>query len=187
METANPDDRLGALMTRYQAGEVAAFEEIYSSTADGVHGYLGRWVGREAADDLVQETFLRLVKARRTYRSGMPFRPWLFAIARHVALAARRTHRRRFSREIGVVELPETPVAAPGVDHMEGVRLAAAVARLPEDQREVVWLARVEGMTSSEIARIVGASPGAVKVRLHRAEAKLRASWRLGTPAREDS
>lgn len=174
MEPDDRDERLGALMARYQAGDAAAFEEIHALMAPSVQGYLGRWVGREGASDLVQETFLRVVQARRTYRPGTSFRPWLFAIARHVALDARRKHRRRWSREVGVDELPELPVMPPGAEHLDGVRLREALERLPDDQREVVWLARVEGMTAAEIAKVVGASPGAVKVRLHRASARLR-------------
>lgn len=174
MEPEQRDRVLGALMARYQAGDAAAFEELYALTASSVEGYLGRWVGREGAHDLMQETFLRVVQARRTYRPEMLFRPWLFAIARHVALDARRTHRRRRAREIGMDELPDVPTMPHGAEHVDGVRLMEALSRLPKEQREVVWLARVEGMTATEIAKVVGASPGAVKVRLHRASAKLR-------------
>lgn len=174
MEPHERDRVLGSLMARYQAGDLAAFEELYGLTVSSVLGYLGRWVGRDRAHDLAQETFLRVVQARRTYRPDMLLRPWLFAIARHVALDARRTERRRFAREVGVDELPEVPIPPPSADHLDGVRLVDALERLPEEQREVVWLARVEGMTAAEIAKVVGASPGAVKVRLHRASARLR-------------
>ncbi len=174
MDPNDRDQRLGLLMARYQAGDAAAFEEMYALIASSVQGYLGRWVGREGAGDLVQETFLHVVQARRTYRPGMLFRPWLFAIARHVALDARRTQRRRWSREVGVDELPDVPMRPPDSEHLDGVRLMESLGRLPDDQREVLWLAKVEGMTAAEIAKVVGASPGAVKVRLHRASARLR-------------
>ena len=58
---------------------------------------------------------------------------------------------------------------------MDGALLLTSLRKLPASQHEVVWLARVEGMTSVEIGKIVGASPGAVKVRLHRATAALKA------------
>ena len=167
--------RLAGLMQRWQEGDTAAFDEIYLSTAGAVTGYLGRWFGSGGAADLVQETYLRVLEARRTYRTDMPFRPWLFAVARHVALDAYRRRRRGSDREFVPEEMPEIPVKAPAEEHMDGARLLAAARKLPPNQHEVVWLARVEGMTSVEIGKIVGASPGAVKVRLHRATAKLKA------------
>ncbi len=174
MPPVDLDEHLSALMARFQAGDETAFDEMYRLSLPSVTGFLGRLASRDAADDLVQETFLRVIEARRTFRAGAPFRPWFFAIARHVALDARRRWWRRRAREVAVVVLPERPVAPPAENHLDGARLAELVCQLPEDQREVVWLARVEGMTSAEIAQIVGASPGAVKVRLHRATVKLR-------------
>ena len=167
--------RLARLMERWQEGDAAGFDEIYRSTAGAVAGYLGRWFGSTAAADLVQETYLRVVQARRTYRPDMPFRPWLFAIARHVALDAYRRRRRSSWREFVPDEMPEVLVKPPAEEHVDGVRLLAAVRKLPPSQHEVVWLARVEEMTSVEIGKIIGATPGAVKVRLHRATAKLKA------------
>ena len=174
MEPVAQEERLGALMARFQAGDEAAFNELYMLSLPSVTGFLGRLATREVAGDLAQETFLRVIEARRTFRPGAPFRPWLFAIARHVAQDSRRRWSRRNAKEVAVPELPEPSVAPLAEDHLDQTRLAALVLQLPEDQREAVWLAKVEGMTSVEIGRIVGASPGAVKVRLHRATAKLR-------------
>ena len=167
-------DPLPGLMARYQAGDLAAFDEIYRLTVGAVEGYLGRWARSTAREDLVQETYLQVHRARRTYRPGLPFRPWLFSIARHVALWAARTRRRRWSREIGVEEYPENAAAEPGTDFLMRRKLEEAIARLPANQREVVWLSQVEGMTSAEISRVIGVTPGAIKVRLHRANMKLR-------------
>ncbi len=174
--------RLASLMARWQGGDAAAFDKIYAATAGPVAGYLGRWFGSAAAGDLVQETYLRVLEARRTYRPDMPFRPWLFAIARHVALDTYRRRRRGAWREFAPEEMPEIPVNPPAEEHVDGTRVLAAVRRLPASQHEVVWLARVEGMTSVEIGKIIGVSPGAVKVRLHRATANLKAILGAGGP-----
>ncbi|HEX4824278.1 MAG TPA: sigma-70 family RNA polymerase sigma factor [Candidatus Polarisedimenticolaceae bacterium] len=174
MTEERDERRLAALMARWQAGDPGAFDEVYAATAGAVTGYLGRWFGSAAAPDLVQETYLRVVEARRTYRPDMPFRPWLFAIARHVALDAHRRRKRHASRELVTDELPEVPVRASAEEHVNGGRLVESLRKLPAGQDELVWLAKVEGMTSTEIGRIVGASPGAVKVRLHRALNRLK-------------
>src|SRR6187399_2257642 len=107
MNEDRDEQRLASLMARWQAGDTAAFDELYDATAAAVAGYLGRWLGSAAAADLVQETYLQVVQARRTYRADMPFRPWLFAIARHVALDAYRRRRRSSSRELGADAMPE--------------------------------------------------------------------------------
>lgn len=168
---------LADLMARHQAGDPTAFEELYRVTVESVERFLGRWAATGAErDDLVQEIFLQVHRARRTYRPGLPFEPWLFAIARHVALGSARTRRRRWSREIGMDELPQRP-AEPGAfepDPILGRRLGAALSSLPADQRDLLRLAHVEDLSSPEIAARVGASPGAVKVRLHRIHRRLR-------------
>ena len=171
-----PDDPFPELMARYQAGDMSAFEEIYRRTTDAVGSYLGRWSDAAGRADLVQETYLQVHRARRTYRPDLPFRPWLFAIARHVAMWASRRKARRWSREIGVEQYPEAAAEAAEPDVLAKRRVEEALDRLPAEQREVVWLAQVEGMSSIEISKVTGATPGAVKVRLHRANAKLR-SW----------
>jgi RNA polymerase sigma-70 factor (ECF subfamily) len=175
MTEQTDERRLAGLMARWQNGETAAFDEIYASTAGALAGYLGRWFGAAAAADLVQETYLRVVEARSTFRAEMPFRPWLFAIARHVALDAYRRRKRTTTREVAVEAGAALAVEPPAEDHVDGTRLVERLRRLPASQNEVLWLARVEGMTSVEIGRIVGATPAAVKVRLHRATAKLKA------------
>ena len=166
-------------MVQYQAGNPRAFESIYRLTARTVAGYVSRWSDAGPTDDLVQDVFLEVIRARRTYRPEMPFRPWLFAIASHVGMNTARRRRRKYDRETAIDEVPPENLAEqPGPDLLRW-RLEKALVRLPKDQQDVVWLARVEGMTSKEIGAVVGASPGAVKVRLHRAESKLR-EW-LGT------
>ncbi len=180
-------DPLPVLMVRYQSGDQSAFEEIYRLTVDSIESYLRRWADATGRPDLVQETYLQVHRARRTYRPDLPFRPWLFAIARHVALWSLRTQKRRWSREVGVDRFPETaPLETPEPDVLARRRLEEALARLPAEQREVVWLAQVEGMSSVEISKVTGSTPGAIKVRLHRANHKLRSWLSAVAPGREE-
>jgi len=143
-----------------------------------------RFLRRRIADaheleDVFQDTLMAVHRARHTYDPSRPFEPWLFAIARHVALQAERTHRRKWARHV-IQELSGIEGPSESPDVIGKRHLTEALAKLPPAQRQVVWLARVEGMTSAEISRMIGVSAGAVKVRLHRAERKL-ISWLGGS------
>jgi RNA polymerase sigma-70 factor (ECF subfamily) len=89
-------DELRALMAGYQRGELEAFDALYLALAPGLRRYLGA-LCRDAArvDDLLQETFLQIHRARHAYDPRLPAEPWLFSIARHVFLMERRSRSRR--------------------------------------------------------------------------------------------
>jgi RNA polymerase sigma factor (sigma-70 family) len=161
-------------MERYaRAGDRAAFELLYQRYAPRLRGLFRRHLGRDdAAQDLVQQTFLHLHRARRDYRAGAPVRPWIFTIATNV----RRDHARRAStrREVLLDHGTRDRVQAPDVSSATDRLVRRALARLPEAQREVVLLHYYEGLTMAEVAQAVGASRSAVKVRAHRAYKALR-------------
>ena len=161
-------------MQRYQAGDQEAFSALYAATARSIEHYVTRWVEPSRASDVTQEAFLQVHRARRTYRAELPVRPWLFAIARHVALQNVRTRGRRIVEN--QLEESQVRLSTPSTEHQIEARdhLEQALSALPDDQRESVWLADVEGFTSTEIAKITGATDGAVRVRLHRAHQKLK-------------
>ena len=171
-----PIDGLQDLMARYQAGEEAAFGEIYGLLARSVRAYLRTLVPAGTdVEDLVQNAFLELHRARRTYLPGQPVRPWVFAIARHVGLMARRTAGRRARREIQPVdELPEISILPRAAGAVDRVALGHALRRLAEPGREAVWLHHVAGFSFREIAAVQGISITAAKVRAHRALSVLR-------------
>src|SRR5260370_335833 len=97
----DPNDRFAQLMTRFLSGDTAAFDDLYRQTVGAVEAYLRRWTRGAPVDDLAQETYLQVLRARRAYRPQTPLLPWLLAIARHVALRHRRTHARRWGRGRG--------------------------------------------------------------------------------------
>jgi len=90
-----PDDQYRSLMRRYQAGDAQAFETLYARLAPDLAAYLEEVAPGSRPDaSLIDEVFLTIHHARRSYDPRRPFEPWVTAIARHVALAHRRTWRR---------------------------------------------------------------------------------------------
>ena len=113
------DQRLRELMREYQSGRFEAFDEIYASIAPALRRYLLSQARDGAkADDLVQETFLQMHRARHTYDPSFPLMPWAMAIARHVWLMDRRTLSRRpwAPDDVTAMELPVKGEAASFAD-----------------------------------------------------------------------
>ena len=172
------DAELAALMVRYQQGQIAAFDELYSRSMPMIRGYLAA-LTRDAARvaDLTQECYLQIHRSRRTYDPARPLRPWLLAVARHVRLGDERRRRRRDAREVpGLEMLPEVPVPAEVEGLADRQVLARALASLPADRREALLLHHVYGLSFRETARVVGVSEVAARIRASRGMAELRAA-----------
>lgn len=178
-----PDDEaLRALMTRYQQGDIEAFEDLYGQTLPMMRGYLGALArDRARMADLVQEAYLQVHRSRHTYDPAQPIRPWLIGIARHVWLTDRRWRGRRLSKEVtGLEALPELPTPS-GLDGLVARdALARALAALPEDRREALVLHHLYGLSFREIGSVVGVSEGGARIRASRAMAELRAAFGAG-------
>lgn len=167
-----PDE---ALMRRTAQGDTAAFDALMGRHEDAVFHYLTRLVSdRSAAEDLAQECWLRVWRARQSYQPTAAFRTWLFTIARRLALdEAKAPH-------LPVGPLTESlPGASQPFDQMmEGIlaeAIACALSRLPTELREAVVLRDMEGMPYAEIARITGCPLGTVKSQIHAARTRLQA------------
>ncbi|MFY0568150.1 RNA polymerase sigma factor [Archangium lansingense] len=162
------------LMERFCDGDQEAFEALFARHAGRVQGYLARMVrDGPLAEDLLQTTFLSVIRARGRYELGTRFAPWLLTIA---ANAARDALRRRQHVEAMSQERDASPSSvAPGVgDPGMRRRIEDALQQLPPDQREAVILSKVEGWSFEEIASMRGISVGAARVRAHRGYEKLR-------------
>lgn len=162
-------------MERFCQGEARAFDVLFQRYARPLHGYLSRLTGSAAtAEDLVQHTFLSVVRARGRFQAGARVRPWLYAIATN---AARDWRRRRRPEDLTAEgELP-AGVAAEGPGPRDlGLERAVqqALAALPEGQRIPILMHRFEGLGFAEIAEALGLTETAVKVRAHRGYARLR-------------
>lgn len=165
------------------AGDPGAFRVLVGRHQARVFGFLVNLAGRDAADDLFQEVWLRVLKAAPRYQPRGLASAWLVKIARGVALNhLARSGRVRFDGEEAARDVPEpgpTPAAAAeGRDLRE--RVSVALAGLPEEQREVFLLRELGGLSFREIAEELGLPLGTVLSRMNYALRKLRKS--LGDP-----
>ena len=151
-----------------------AFAGLFGALEQPLLRYLRTFVRDTAtAEDLLQESFLQLHRARHTYTPPRPVRPWVYAITRHVALMHLRSSRRR-KESVTVDDLPEVPVP-PAVEHLaDRTTLARLLSTLPREGREVLVLHHVVGLSFEEIGQVVGVRAGTAKVRAHRALKALR-------------
>lgn len=186
-ELHDPDVRL---MLQVRAGHAPAFEELVLRYQSRLITVLVHLVGnRELAEDLAQEVFLRVFRARESYQPGAKFSTWLFTIANNVASNARRLKARR--KEVGVpgqnvndsapLGLDQIAKAASGqmptrvLDKSESAEMVRmAVESLSERQRMALLLSKFEGMSYQEIGDAMGLSVQAIKSLLSRARGNLR-------------
>lgn len=163
------------LMVRYVNGDVAAFDALYQRAAPKLFGYILRLTrNRERAEDLLQVTFAKVHRARGSYLTGAPVIPWFIAIARRSFLDERRSAKVRTEdlSHDGTLPEPRGEDADLGSDMAEA--LERALDSLPEAYREAIVLTKVTGLSIAEAAEILGATPTAVKLRVHRGYQQLR-------------
>jgi RNA polymerase sigma-70 factor, ECF subfamily len=178
------------LMLRVQAGDAAAFAELARRYRPLIFGRFCRWLGgREEAEDLTQDVFLRLYRYRDRYRPRAKFATWVFHIARNVARNALRTRRRRPCLRFDALEsdgarlpaewlLPdrgEEPSRPLERAELAG-RVRSAVSGLAERQRTAVELHQFQDRTYTQVAAEMAMTPKAAKSLLYRARNQLRAS-----------
>ena len=186
-ELHDPDVRL---MLQVRDGDAAAFTELVLRYQNRLLTVLEHLVGnREQAEDLAQEVFVRVFKARHRYEPEAKFSTWLFTIANNIASNALRSRNRR--REVGVPEgngadstplsLDQLAKAASGamptrrLDKAEQAEVVrSAVAALSERQRMALLLAKFEGMSYQDIAQTMDLSVQAIKSLLSRARVNLK-------------
>ena len=176
------------LMLAYQAGDEPAFDELVERYSGQVYGLVTRFLGPVAErEDLVQDVFLRVVRARARYRPAARFSTWLFRIVYNLSL----NHTQRAGPPVLALERagagrgngddwePEDSAAREPAGELARVDLVravrAAIARLPESQRMALVLAKYEELPYVEIGLVLGTSEKAVKSLVHRARENLRA------------
>lgn len=179
------------LMEAFRAGDPGAFEVLARRHSRALYNYLLRSVHNPArAEEMLQDTLLRVVRSKDRYRRSAKFTTWMYTIARNLCVDESRRARfrdhesleaRRFPGDaeegrtllsgLAAEEVPTDAAAeAPRLRH----RLAQAVERLPDDQREVFLMRQLAGMSFREIGDTVGAPENTVKSRMRYALEKLR-------------
>jgi len=170
-------------MERYADGDDAAFGDIFSGLAPRLRLFLQRMGGSpDLAEDLMQETFLRIHHCRGSFARGKPVAPWVYAIARNCFISHVRSAKTKLAKasvDADQVELPATSSAS--VEEESIARQTAQVvtrvlAGLTPARREAFILLRYEGLSVAAAAQIVGVSESALKVRAFHAYELIRAA-----------
>ena len=168
-----------AAMTRYSSGDEGAFAIVYDELAPRIFGYLVRQTrDRARAEDILQQTFLQIHRARGAFVPGAEVLPWAFAIARRLMIDGFRRGRREVLEDAEARD--ERPAVDPPADDLVqaqelATRIRRELARLPETQRAAFELVKQEGLSLAEAAQVLGTTVAAVKLRAHRAYEALRA------------
>jgi RNA polymerase sigma-70 factor (ECF subfamily) len=178
------------LCERLQRADACAFDEAYRRHTPGLFAFLARLSGRPAiAEELLQETWLRLATHARGLARDTNLRAWLYTVARNLY----RSHRRRALLDLDLLRFwkwaKRDQSSAPSPHDLAVVseaerRLEGALAMLPVAQREILLLVAVEGFSPSQAAEILRLRPEAARQRLRRARAAIGAALDDASPAR---
>jgi RNA polymerase sigma-70 factor, ECF subfamily len=164
---------LDRCMERYQQADPEAPGALIVAVSPALLRFFkSQAANREQADDLLQETWMRIHRIRHTYRPGEPVLPWIYAIARRVRIDGYRRTRRITIHESAMDVLPDPPTSIEPRNPLP--EFEALIAVLPEGQREVVTMLKVGGLSLEEVARATSSTVGAVKQKAHRAYERLR-------------
>jgi RNA polymerase sigma factor (sigma-70 family) len=187
VRAAAPDD---AAVIERSLDEPERFAVLFDRHAPYIHRYVARRLGGDVADDVVAETFLTAFGKRGTYDLGRPdARPWLYGIATNLI----GTHRRAEVRQVrlrerqgraGAEPFPDERIVAQVSAQARRPELAAALAALSPQDRDVLLLIAWEQLSYDEVARALGIPVGTVRSRLHRARRTVRTA--LGAPHTDD-
>jgi RNA polymerase sigma-70 factor, ECF subfamily len=163
-------DSLTRLARRAVSGDVPALEALAETAYEPVWRFCGAFVGEQAADDLTQETFFRMVRALPDFRGDSSALTWLLAIARHVCLDEIRARSRRRRRDAVLAGAGRGAVAE---DASVDVAVADLISHLDEDRRAAFVLTQLLGLSYDEAARVCACPTGTIRSRVARARAEL--------------
>ncbi|MBW3672213.1 MAG: RNA polymerase sigma factor [Acidobacteria bacterium] len=159
-------------MARVRAGEIDLLEDLFERHHRQLYRYfLGRTHDPSGSEDCVQDVFHRVLRYRRRFRDSGSFTFWLYTIAKNVFS----DHVKRQPKSVPIEQIrgrQEDDRSNRGTDHR--VVMSSLLRQLSDADREIVLLSRVEQLSIAEMAELLGCSPGATKVRIHRALRRLR-------------
>jgi len=172
------------LIKRFQDGETDAFTELVSRYKDPLFNYVSRMLkDRVYAEDIVQETFVRVYRNRDRYQQIAKFSTWIYTIAINLTKTElRRQNLRRFFSLSGVsdsgkaLELPDNKInlEKSAEDSIVGQKIKEAIDQLPKTFREVIILRDIQELSYEEISKITGVPLGTVKSRVNRGRTRLQ-------------
>jgi len=173
-----PED--SALMLRYGEGDVQAFEILYRRHNDAIYRYLLRLSGhRDSADDIFQDVWGKIIKARESYRPTAKFTTFLYRVAHNCFIDHIRRNKRHSTNTVLEPELHSDPgesLETATERSLARERLEIALTTLPEEQRDAFLLREEGGLSVDQIAAVTGCNRETAKSRLRYAVAKLRSA-----------
>jgi RNA polymerase sigma-70 factor, ECF subfamily len=171
-------DLLVDLMRRYQQADAHAADQLVLTASPILARYLHSLVDTpRQVEDLLQECWLRIHRARASYRPGEPVLPWMLSVARHTRVDYFRKWKRSSGRESSIDAMTHHPAKDPQPEiqrHLEAGEILRMVRQLPHSQREVILMMKVADMSVEEVARATGSTRSAVKQKAYRAYQTLR-------------
>jgi RNA polymerase sigma-70 factor (ECF subfamily) len=189
------------LLTRYTAGDEAAFRELVNRYKNSLHAFLRQFLNRhDLVEDVFQETFLQLFSSRESFDQSRPLRPWLFTIAANKAKDALRKWQRTAAVPIGTMadsqelsfdDMLNTVTADSTMPYDElqknetASRVGQIVADMPESLREILILAYFQKFSYKQMAEMLGIPIGTVKSRLHTAVGRFAKEWKASVGSKE--
>jgi len=167
------------LVARFARGDDAAFAELVAMHQNIAFSFARRLLGDgEAARDVIQEAFLRILRHHRAYDAARPFRAWLLHIVRNLAIDVLRRRRPQAGAD-HLDQLAARPLGPSASERDElRDRVAEVLAELPAKYRELIVMREMEGMAADEIAQVIGVDYGTTRWRLHKARELFRDAWR---------
>jgi len=189
------------LLTRYAAGEEAAFRELVNRYRNSLYAFLRQFLNRhDLVEDVFQETFLQLFSSRESFDQNRPLRPWLFTIAANKAKDALRKWQRTSAVPIGTMadseelsfdDMLNTVTADSTMPYEElqrtetALRVGQIVADMPDNLREILVLAYFQRFSYKQMADMLGIPIGTVKSRLHTAVGRFAREWKASVGSKE--
>lgn len=177
-------------MKLIQASDTNAFEVLYSRYRVPVYSYLSGMVNPSLAEELVQETFIKVINRNSSFRFESKVKTWIWTIAKNTLQDHWRSVDHRINSSLESLHSSETgeEMYEAEIDSHEELllkkitheQLKACINELPEDQREIVFLHTQSELSNQEISELTGASVGAVKSVLFRCKEKLTACFKRG-------
>jgi len=176
-------ERDAALVERLKGGDTKALDDLFRRHRDAAFGIAYRLLGaREDALDVVQESFIHVLRGIDGFRGQSSFRTWLYRIVTHAALDYRRYRSHRQADSLDAENAPEPPATGPGEpspqeeaqEHDLRRAIDEALANVSEKNRAALVLYALEGMSYKEVAEVLGISIGTVMSRIFNARQRLR-------------
>ena len=165
------------IMEAVKNGDLQQASLLFERYHKRIFNFLARMaMDRDLAEDLTQNVFLRMIKYRGSYKEGLKFQSWIYQMARNIFSDHYQANKNKYSNFVDVEKISDRlqdPQENEEQKHREHV-LQQSMALLDRDQRELLVLTRFQQMKYDEVATLMGTSVANIKVKVHRAIAKLR-------------